>query len=70
MPRLPGIGHIRAVKAFKKAGFRTAREGKHITLTDGERIITIPRENPINSFTMAGIIRDAGLSIEEFKKLL
>jgi predicted RNA binding protein YcfA (HicA-like mRNA interferase family) len=70
MPRLPGISHIRAVKAFKKAGFRIAREGGHITLTDGERIITIPRENPINSFTMAGIIRDAGLSIEEFKKLL
>jgi predicted RNA binding protein YcfA (HicA-like mRNA interferase family) len=70
MPRLPGISYIRAVKAFKKAGFRIAREGRHITLTDGERIITIPRENPINSFTMAGIIRDAGLSIEEFKKLL
>jgi len=70
MPRLPGISQIRAVKAFKKAGFRIAREGRHITLTDGERIITIPRENPIDSFTMAGIIRDAGLSIEEFKKLL
>jgi predicted RNA binding protein YcfA (HicA-like mRNA interferase family) len=70
MPRLPGISYIRAVKAFKKAGFRIAREGRHNTLTDGERIITIPRENPINSFTMAGIIRDAGLSIEEFKKLL
>jgi len=70
MPRLPGISHIRAVKALKKAGFRISREGKHITLTNGERIITIPRENPINSFTMAGIIKDAGLSIEEFKKLL
>ena len=70
MPRLPGISHIRAVKAFKKAGFRIAREGKHIAMTDGERIITIPRENPINSFTMAGSRRDAGLSIEEFKKLL
>jgi len=39
-------------------------------MTDGERIITIPRENPINSFTMAGIIKDAGLSIEEFKELI
>lgn len=39
-------------------------------MTNGERIITIPRESPINSFTMAGIIRDAGLSIEEFKKRL
>jgi predicted RNA binding protein YcfA (HicA-like mRNA interferase family) len=70
VPRLPGINHIGAVSAFEKAGFRIAREGKHIIMTDGERIITIPRENPINSFTMAGIIRDAELSIKEFKKLL
>jgi len=39
-------------------------------MTNGERIITIPRANPINSFTMAGIVKDAGLSIEEFKTLL
>jgi hypothetical protein len=39
-------------------------------MTNGERIITIPRANPINAFTMAGIIRDAGMSIQEFKKLL
>jgi hypothetical protein len=39
-------------------------------MTDGKRIVTIPREDPINSYTMAGIIRDAGLSVEEFKKLL
>jgi hypothetical protein len=39
-------------------------------MTDGKRIITIPRANPINAYTMAGIINDAGLSIEEFKDLL
>jgi len=70
MPGLPGISHLRAVKAFKKAGFRIAREGRHITMTDRKRIITIPRENPINSYTMAGIVKDAGLSIEEFKEFL
>jgi predicted RNA binding protein YcfA (HicA-like mRNA interferase family) len=70
MPKLPGVTHQRAVKALKKAGFHIARQGKHITMTNGERIITIPRSNPINSFTMAGIIKDAGLSIEEFKKHL
>lgn len=70
MPRLPGISHLRAVKAFEKAGFRIARKGKHITMTDGERIITIPREDPINAYTMAGIIKDAGLSIERFKRLI
>jgi predicted RNA binding protein YcfA (HicA-like mRNA interferase family) len=70
MPKLSGINHLRAAKAFEKAGFWIARQGKHITMTNGERIITIPRANPINSYTMAGIVKDAGFSIEEFKKLL
>ena len=70
MPKLPGINHKEAVRAFKKAGFRVIREGKHISMSDGRRIIIIPRANPINAFTMAGIIKDAGLTIEEFKNLL
>lgn len=39
-------------------------------MTDGVRIITIPRANPVNEFTMAGIIRDAGLTIDQFKAFL
>ncbi|MEK7275056.1 MAG: type II toxin-antitoxin system HicA family toxin [Candidatus Desantisbacteria bacterium] len=70
MPNLPGINHHRAVRAFEKIGFWIAREGKHTTMTNGERIITIPRANPVDAYTMWGIIKDAGLSIEEFKELL
>lgn len=70
MPSLPGIPHQRAVKAFQKAGFWVIREGKHISMTDGEHIIIIPRAKPINAFTMGGIIKDAGLTIEKFKELL
>lgn len=70
MPKLSGVKHQRAVNAFKKSGYWIIRQGKHITMTNGERIITIPRANPINSFTMAGIVKDAGLTIEEFKNLL
>jgi len=70
MPKLSGINHQRAVKAFQKAGFRIVREGKHITMTDGKRIITIPRASPVNAFTMAGIVKDAGLTIDAFKELL
>ncbi len=70
MARLPGVPHRRAVKAFEKAGFWVVREGKHISMTNGERIIIIPRANPINAFTMSGIIKDAGMTAEEFKKLL
>lgn len=39
-------------------------------MTDGIRVITIPRNNPINAFTMGGIVRDAGLTVERFKELL
>ena len=70
MPKLPGINHLRAVNAFEKAGFSVVRQGKHITMTNGERIITIPRANAVNAYTMAGIIRDAGLTLEEFQQLL
>lgn len=70
MPRLPGIPHLQAVRALQKAGFRIVREGKHIVMSDGQRILTIPRANPINAFTMGGIVRDAGLSIDAFKNLL
>jgi predicted RNA binding protein YcfA (HicA-like mRNA interferase family) len=70
VPKIPGINHLDAVRALEKAGFRIIRQGKHIVMTDGVRILTIPRHNPVNAFTMGGIVRDAGLSVEEFKQLL
>jgi predicted RNA binding protein YcfA (HicA-like mRNA interferase family) len=70
MPKLSGVNHLQAVKALEKAEFYIARQGKHIVMTNGTRIVTIPRHNPVNAFTMGGIVRDAGLTIEEFKKLL
>ncbi len=70
MPKIPGVNHLSAVRALEKAGFRILRQGKHIVMSDGIRILTIPRHNPVNAFTMGGIVRDAGLSVEGFKKLL
>jgi predicted RNA binding protein YcfA (HicA-like mRNA interferase family) len=70
MPKLPGINHQHAVRALEKAGFRIVRQGKHIVMSDGVRILTIPRHNPINAITMGGIVRDAGLTIEEFRAFL
>ena len=70
MPKIPGVNHLDAVKALEKAGFRIVRQGKHVVMSDGIRILTIPRHNPVNAFTMGGIVRDSGLSVEQFKKLL
>ena len=70
MGRIPGINHLRAIRALEKAGFRIIREGKHTVMSDGERILTIPRHNPVNALTMGGIVSDAGLTAEEFPTLL
>jgi hypothetical protein len=39
-------------------------------MTNGQRILTIPRHNPVNAFTMGGLVRDAGLTVEQFRELL
>ncbi|MBT4484811.1 MAG: addiction module toxin, HicA family [Candidatus Latescibacteria bacterium] len=71
MPKIPGINHMRAVRALEKAGFQIIRQGrKHIVISDGTRFLTIPRNNPINALTMGGIVRDAGLNEDNFRKLL
>ncbi len=70
MPKISGVSQSRAVRALEKAGFQVVREGKHIVMSDGQRILTIPRANPVNAFTMGGIVRDAGLTADEFRKLL
>ena len=71
MPKIPGVNHLNAVRGLEKAGFNIVRQGKkHIVMSNGQRFLTIPRKNPINAFTMGGIVRDAGLTVDEFRKLL
>jgi predicted RNA binding protein YcfA (HicA-like mRNA interferase family) len=70
MPKLPGVNHLDAIQALEKAGFWIAREGKHTVMTDGTRVVTVSRHNPVNAITMGNIVRDAGLTNDEFRELL
>jgi predicted RNA binding protein YcfA (HicA-like mRNA interferase family) len=71
MPKLAGVQHLHAIRVLEKAGFTVVRQGKkHVVMSDGQRFLTIPRNNPINAYTMAGIVKDAGLNIAKFRKLL
>jgi hypothetical protein len=54
----------------QKIGYRILRLGKHVVMTNGKHKLTIPRHNPINAITMGGIAKDAGLTVDEFRKLL
>jgi predicted RNA binding protein YcfA (HicA-like mRNA interferase family) len=60
----------RAVKSFAKVGFTIVTRGKHIGMSDGIHRITIPDHKRLNPYTLKSIIKDAGLTDEEFKELL
>jgi hypothetical protein len=66
---VPGIPHLKAIRAFEKAGFKVIRQSKHIVLSDGVSILTIPRANPVNAYTLGAAIQAAGFTIDEFRKL-
>jgi len=70
IPEIRGVDHQLAVAGLEGAGFWVLREGVHVVMTNGKRILTIPRQNPVNGVTMDGIVRDAGLTPEEFRQLL
>lgn len=65
------VSSERLIRALTKRGFWIAKtSGKHIGMTDGFRKLTIPRHGKLNPYTLKSILRSAGLSGAEFKKLL
>ncbi|WP_456475678.1 type II toxin-antitoxin system HicA family toxin [Candidatus Pyrohabitans sp.] len=61
------------MKAFTKAGWRVARQkGSHVTMIkEGSHIIlTIPLHRKLDRGTLRSLIKKAGLSTDEFVKLL
>ena len=70
MPNCPGVNHRRAVRAFMRVGYRVEREGRHVIMTNGTVDLVIPRNNPINGYTMGGLIVRAGLTVPQFRDLL
>lgn len=60
----------RVVNALSKVGFRIVRQGKHIAMSDGTHRVTIPRHKRLNPYTLKAIIKDAGLTDEQFRELI
>jgi hypothetical protein len=69
VPGIRGVDHLSAVAALEASGFWVLREGDHFVMTDGTRVLTIPRNDPVNALTMDGIVRDAGLTVDRFREL-
>ena len=74
MSVLPRISGREVVKALQKIGYAEDRQrGSHIVLrqtVEPHRRITVPDHKEVAKGTLRAIIRQAGLSVDEFKALL
>lgn len=73
MSKLPVVSGAQCVKALERAGFIVYRQrGSHITLVRPEppSQTTVPNHKEIDRGTLRAIIRQAGLSVDEFVALL
>lgn len=73
MTKLPRISSRECIRALAKVGFYFVRQtGSHITLRRDEPYaqVVVPENRELPAGTLRRIIRDAGLSVDEFKELL
>lgn len=73
MTKLPVISGQAAVRVFGKAGWVIARQkGSHVVLIKrGRRAnLSVPLHKELDPGTLRGLIRDAGMSMDAFLKLL
>lgn len=71
MSELPQVSGKEAIKAFGKLGFHIVRQrGSHIILKkDGFPILlSVPLHDELKKGTLRSLIRDAGLTLDEFCK--
>jgi len=67
MPKLPHISGEQAVRAFECMGFIVVRQsGSHIIMRRGTSGCVIPNHKEIKTGTLAGILRQAGVAVDEF----
>jgi predicted RNA binding protein YcfA (HicA-like mRNA interferase family) len=69
---LPILGWREILGALRKKGFYPVRQkGSHIIVENGQGLWTsIPRKNELGRGLLLAIIKDCGLTKEEFLKLL
>ncbi|MCZ6793924.1 MAG: type II toxin-antitoxin system HicA family toxin [Planctomycetota bacterium] len=73
MPKLPVISGRQARRAFEKAGWIfNHQRGSHMVLVRAGIPInlTVPDHRELDRGLLRGLIRDAGLTVEEFVALL
>jgi predicted RNA binding protein YcfA (HicA-like mRNA interferase family) len=73
MGKLANISGKETAKAFQKAGWRPVGQvGSHLVLTkpDVRVNLSIPQHKELSVGTLRALIRNAGMTVEEFLQLL
>ena len=75
MTKIPSLNYDEVVRALRRGGWVVVRQkGSHIRLhkrtPDKMLKLTVPAHRPIKRSTLAHILKQAGLSVEEFNQLL
>lgn len=74
MPRLPIRSWLEVVKALSKIGYKMDHQtGSHIIMRHKDpphRRVTVPHHKVISRGTLRAIIREIGLEVDDFVKLL
>ena len=72
--KLPVVSGGEAVKAFRKLGYEfDEQHGSHMILRHAappHRRLSIPNHKELAKGTLRALIREAGLTVEEFAQLL
>lgn len=67
MPKLPRIGSRQVIAALKKMGFSiVCQRGSHIVMRRGDSGCVIPNHREIRVGTLSGILKQAGISADDF----
>jgi predicted RNA binding protein YcfA (HicA-like mRNA interferase family) len=67
MPKLPVVSGKECSKALGKLGFEEARQrGSHVVMKRNEAGCVVPMYAEIKTGTLSGILKQAGVSVEEF----
>ena len=72
MAELPRCSGDEAVRAFERLGYRQVRrKGSHVFMKgEDRRSISVPLHKSLAKGTLRSLIRDAGITVEEFTELL
>ncbi len=69
--KLPVVSGKETVKVLVKLGFEVRMgKGDHVVLKKGFRVFVVPLHNPLKKGTLRKILKQAGISVEEFNTLL